>query len=66
MFEQIADLAIEFFKVGARSLRGIFEEMVTPVLYLIARQSGGEEGRDPSLFEDAKFFGAPAAAIASE
>ena len=34
VFEQIADLAIEY-KAGARSLRGIFEEMVTPVLYLV-------------------------------
>jgi ATP-dependent Clp protease ATP-binding subunit ClpX len=34
VFEQIAELAIEY-KTGARSLRGIFEEMVFPVLYVI-------------------------------
>ncbi len=32
VFEQIAELAFEY-KTGARSLRGIFEEMMTPVLY---------------------------------
>jgi len=34
VFEQIAELAIEY-KAGARSLRGIFEEMLTPLLYAI-------------------------------
>jgi ATP-dependent Clp protease ATP-binding subunit ClpX len=34
VFEQIAELAIEY-KAGARSLRGIFEEMITPVLYVV-------------------------------
>ena len=34
VFAQIADLAIEY-KIGARSLRGIFEEMITPVLYVV-------------------------------
>ena len=34
VFEQIAELAIEF-KTGARSLRGLFEELLTPVLYEI-------------------------------
>ncbi|MFN7780655.1 MAG: AAA family ATPase [Betaproteobacteria bacterium] len=33
-FEQIAQLALEY-KTGARSLRGIFEEMLTPVLYAV-------------------------------
>ena len=33
-YEQIADLAFEY-KSGARSLRGIFEEMMTPILYEI-------------------------------
>jgi ATP-dependent Clp protease ATP-binding subunit ClpX len=33
-FEQIADLALQY-KTGARSLRGLFEELVTPVLYAI-------------------------------
>jgi len=34
VFEQIADIAMEY-KVGARSLRGIFEELMTDVLYAI-------------------------------
>jgi ATP-dependent Clp protease ATP-binding subunit ClpX len=34
VFEQIADLAMEY-KAGARSLRGIFEEMLMPALYLV-------------------------------
>jgi ATP-dependent Clp protease ATP-binding subunit ClpX len=34
VFEQIAELAIEY-KTGARSLRGIFEELLTPVLYVV-------------------------------
>ena len=32
VFEQISELAFEY-KTGARSLRGIFEELVTPILY---------------------------------
>jgi ATP-dependent Clp protease ATP-binding subunit ClpX len=32
VFEQIAELAIEY-KTGARSLRGLFEEILAPVLY---------------------------------
>jgi len=34
VFEQIAELAIEY-RTGARSLRGIFEELITPILYLV-------------------------------
>lgn len=34
VFQQIAEIAWEY-KTGARSLRGIFEEMITPVLYLV-------------------------------
>jgi ATP-dependent Clp protease ATP-binding subunit ClpX len=60
VFEQIADLAIEY-KAGARSLRGIFEEMVTPVLYLVPDNPAVKKVVISSLFEDAKFFGLPAA-----
>ena len=54
VFEQIAELAIEY-KTGARSLRGIFEELITPVLYVVP------DGRDlrrvvyTSLFTDPAF-----------
>jgi ATP-dependent Clp protease ATP-binding subunit ClpX len=34
VFEQIAEMAIEY-KTGARSLRGIFEELISPVLYQV-------------------------------
>jgi ATP-dependent Clp protease ATP-binding subunit ClpX len=34
VFVEIAELALEY-RVGARSLRGIFEEMMTPVLYAV-------------------------------
>ncbi len=59
VFEQVADLAIEY-KAGARSLRGIFEEMITPVLYVVPDNPAVKRVVIPSLFEDAKFFGAPA------
>jgi ATP-dependent Clp protease ATP-binding subunit ClpX len=34
VFEQIAELALQY-KTGARSLRGIFEELIAPMLYVI-------------------------------
>ncbi|HZQ75326.1 MAG TPA: AAA family ATPase [Burkholderiales bacterium] len=34
VFEQLAEIAIEY-DTGARSLRGLFEELLTPVLYVI-------------------------------
>jgi ATP-dependent Clp protease ATP-binding subunit ClpX len=34
VFDQIAEVAFEY-KTGARSLRGIFEELITPILYVI-------------------------------
>jgi ATP-dependent Clp protease ATP-binding subunit ClpX len=34
VFGQIADIAIEY-RTGARSLRGIFEELIMPVLYAV-------------------------------
>ena len=49
-FDQIADLAIEY-KAGARSLRGIFEGMMTDVLYTIADDKGIRRVTIPSLFD---------------
>src|SRR5208282_1821967 len=37
VFEQISEIAFEY-KTGARSLRGIFEELITPILYVIPDQ----------------------------
>ena len=52
VFEQIAELAFEY-KVGARSLRGIFEEMITPVLYVVPDRPEVRKVVIKSLFEDA-------------
>jgi ATP-dependent Clp protease ATP-binding subunit ClpX len=51
---QIADLAIEY-KIGARSLRGIFEEMITPALYVVPDRKDIRKVVFRSLFEDVEF-----------
>lgn len=56
-FRQIADLAIEY-KIGARSLRGIFEEMLTPVLYRVPDHPEIRRVVIASLFEEPRFLGA--------
>jgi len=53
VFEEISELAIEY-KVGARSLRGIFEEMITPVLYVVPDRPEIRKIMIRSLFEDAE------------
>ena len=58
VFEQIAELAMEY-KAGARSLRGIFEEMMTGVLYAIPDTPGLSEVRITSLFEEAELISRP-------
>jgi len=55
VFEQIADLALEY-KAGARSLRGIFEEMMTDVLYAIPDQPGIGRVEIRSLFEPVRLL----------
>jgi ATP-dependent Clp protease ATP-binding subunit ClpX len=57
VFEQIADLAMEY-RVGARSLRGIFEEMLTPVIYLVPDHPEVRQVKITSLFENPRFIGA--------
>jgi ATP-dependent Clp protease ATP-binding subunit ClpX len=52
VFEQIAEMAYEY-KVGARSLRGIFEEMLMPVLYQVPDQPDVRKVLIKSLYEDA-------------
>jgi ATP-dependent Clp protease ATP-binding subunit ClpX len=59
VFEQIADLAMEY-KAGARSLRGIFEELLTPVLYLVPDHPEVQQVVIASLFENARFIGSAA------
>lgn len=51
VFRQIAELAFEY-KVGARSLRGIFVEMITPVLYQIPDRPDVRKVVIRSLFEE--------------
>jgi len=55
VFRQIAEMAFEY-KVGARSLRGIFEEMLTPVLFQVPDQPGIRKVVIKSLFEEASMI----------
>jgi len=55
VFEQISEIAIEY-KTGARSLRGIFEELMTPVLYVIPDRPEIRRVEINSLFEDARLL----------
>ncbi|MBL8473965.1 MAG: ATP-dependent Clp protease ATP-binding subunit ClpX [Rhodocyclaceae bacterium] len=59
VLQQIADLAIEY-KAGARSLRGIFEEMMTPILYVIPDRPEIRKVVISSLFDEPRFFAAKA------
>jgi len=49
--------------VGARSLRGIFEEMLTPVLYVVPDDKRIAKVAIASLFEPARFFDAQGAPL---
>jgi ATP-dependent Clp protease ATP-binding subunit ClpX len=49
VFEEISEIAIEY-RTGARSLRGIFEEMITPILYEIPDQPDIQKVEIASLF----------------
>lgn len=51
VFEQIAEIAFEY-KTGARSLRGIFEEMITPILYVVPDQPDVYRVEITSLFTE--------------
>ena len=55
VFEQIAELAYEY-KTGARSLRGIFEEMITPILYVVPDQPDLKKVVIASLFTEPSFI----------
>lgn len=60
VFRQIAELAVEY-KAGARSLRGIFQEMMTDVLYTLPDQPAIRRVSIRSLFEAPVYETAPAA-----
>ena len=51
VFEQLAELAIEY-KTGARSLRGLFEELISPILYRIPDERDIERVTLTSLFAE--------------
>jgi len=51
VFDQIAEVAFEY-KTGARSLRGIFEELMTPILYRLPDDAGIAKVTVTSLFVD--------------
>jgi ATP-dependent Clp protease ATP-binding subunit ClpX len=53
VFEQLADLAIEY-RNGARSLRGLFEELLTPVLYVVPDDPRIRKVAIGSLFAEPK------------
>lgn len=55
VFEQIADIAIEY-RTGARSLRGIFEELITPVLYAVPDDAGIRKVEIASLFTEPRYI----------
>ena len=57
VFRQIAELAIEY-KAGARSLRGIFEEMMGDVLYAVPDHPEIRKVVINSLFEEARLLAA--------
>jgi ATP-dependent Clp protease ATP-binding subunit ClpX len=57
VFHQMAELAIEY-KAGARSLRGIFEEMMTDVMYAVPDHPEIRRVVIRSLFEPAEIVGA--------
>ena len=51
VFEQISEIAIEY-KTGARSLRGIFEELITPLLYMVPDVTDVRKVEIASLFTE--------------
>jgi ATP-dependent Clp protease ATP-binding subunit ClpX len=55
VFEQISEIAIEY-KTGARSLRGIFEELMTPVLYVVPDNPDIHRVEIISLFEEPRLL----------
>jgi ATP-dependent Clp protease ATP-binding subunit ClpX len=62
VFEQMSEIAIEY-KTGARSLRGIFEELISPILYVVPDDPAIRKVVIASMFADPVYVKAePAAA----
>jgi ATP-dependent Clp protease ATP-binding subunit ClpX len=60
VFEQIAEIAYEY-KTGARSLRGIFEELITPILYTVPDSPDVQKVLISSLFVEPAYVRGPRA-----
>jgi ATP-dependent Clp protease ATP-binding subunit ClpX len=58
VFDQIAQIALEY-KTGARSLRGIFEELMSPILYAVPDDPAVRGVRVRSLFTDPELLREP-------
>ncbi|HSS69818.1 MAG TPA: ATP-dependent Clp protease ATP-binding subunit ClpX [Casimicrobiaceae bacterium] len=54
VFDQIAEIAYEY-KTGARSLRGIVEELITPILYVVPDDPSIRRVEVTSLFSEPVF-----------
>ena len=54
-FEEIADLAVEY-KSGARSLRGLFEELIAPVLYAVPDHPEIKRVELASIFAEPRYL----------
>jgi len=61
VFGEIAEIAIEY-RTGARSLRGIFEELVTPILYEVPDDAEIRRVDIASLFSAPVYTRGPRAA----
>ena len=59
VFGEIADLAIEY-KSGARSLRGLFEELLAPVLFAVPDHPEVRRVELTSIFAEPRYFRAQA------
>ena len=55
VFQQISELAIEY-KTGARSLRGLFEELITPILFVVPDDPGVKKVEISSLFTEPRYI----------
>jgi ATP-dependent Clp protease ATP-binding subunit ClpX len=55
VFEQISEIAMEY-KTGARSLRGIFEELINPLLFVVPDDKTIQKVLITSLFTDAQII----------
>ena len=61
VFQQISEIAMEY-KTGARSLRGIFEELINPLLFIVPDDATIQKVVVSSLFADAQIIRKLAAA----